>query len=94
MTAQENQSSVNTSPTEVSFHRWSDMPKEKVTDQISRRLVTGQGMMRFVEWGIAAWAPARRRLPILVYERPAGGRLARAVGARAERYAALLRLSA
>jgi len=37
--------SVNTSRTEVTFHRWSDMPKEKVTDQISRRLVTGQGMM-------------------------------------------------
>jgi len=37
--------SVNTSKTEVTFHRWADMPKEKVTDQISRRLVTGQGMM-------------------------------------------------
>lgn len=36
---------VNTSPTKVSFHRWADMPKERVTDQISRRLVTGQGMM-------------------------------------------------
>lgn len=36
---------VNTSTTSVTFHRWSDMPKEKVTDQISRRLVTGQGMM-------------------------------------------------
>lgn len=36
---------VNTSRTDVSFHRWSDMPKEAVTDQISRRLVTGQGMM-------------------------------------------------
>jgi len=29
----------------VTFHRWADMPKEKVTDQISRRLVTGQQMM-------------------------------------------------
>ena len=29
----------------VSFHRWADMPKEKVTDQISRRLVTGDQMM-------------------------------------------------
>ncbi len=36
---------VNTSTTQVTFHRWSDMPKERVTDQISRRLVTGQGMM-------------------------------------------------
>jgi len=37
--------SINTSTTDVTFHRWSDMPKEAVTDQISRRLVTGQGMM-------------------------------------------------
>ncbi len=36
---------VNTSTTSVTFHRWADMPKERVTDQISRRLVTGQGMM-------------------------------------------------
>lgn len=35
----------NTSATAVTFHRWADMPKERVTDQISRRLVTGQGMM-------------------------------------------------
>jgi quercetin dioxygenase-like cupin family protein len=32
-------------PSKVSFHRWADMPREKVTDQISRRLVTGQQMM-------------------------------------------------
>lgn len=38
-------SAINTSPTAVTFHRWADMPKERVTDQISRRLVTGQGMM-------------------------------------------------
>jgi len=38
-------SAINTSATAVTFHRWSDMPKEAVTDQISRRLVTGQGMM-------------------------------------------------
>ena len=29
----------------VKFFRWSDMPKERVTDQISRRLVTGDRMM-------------------------------------------------
>lgn len=29
----------------VSFFRWEDMPKEKVTDSISRRLVTGERMM-------------------------------------------------
>ncbi len=39
------QSPVNTRTDQVTFHRWADMPKEKVTDQISRRLVTGQGMM-------------------------------------------------
>ena len=33
------------SPNNVSFFRWTDMPKEKVTDQISRRLVTGEKMM-------------------------------------------------
>ena len=38
-------SAVNTSDTECTYHRWADMPKEKVTDLISRRLVTGQGMM-------------------------------------------------
>ncbi len=36
---------MTTSRTAVTFHRWADMPKEKVTDQISRRLVTGQQMM-------------------------------------------------
>jgi quercetin dioxygenase-like cupin family protein len=34
-----------TPPSPVSFFRWSDMPKERVTDQISRRLVTGERMM-------------------------------------------------
>ena len=29
----------------VKFFRWSDMPKERVTEQISRRLVTGERMM-------------------------------------------------
>jgi len=43
-----------------------------------RGLSTG-AMMRFVEWGVAAWSPARRRLPILVYERPQGGRVAQAI---------------
>lgn len=27
------------------FFRWSDIPKERVTDQLSRRLVTGERMM-------------------------------------------------
>jgi quercetin dioxygenase-like cupin family protein len=29
----------------VAFHRWSDMPKERVTDQIDRRVVVGERMM-------------------------------------------------
>jgi quercetin dioxygenase-like cupin family protein len=29
----------------VSFHRWDDMPKEKVTDLIDRRVITGDRMM-------------------------------------------------
>jgi quercetin dioxygenase-like cupin family protein len=29
----------------VTFHRWNDMPKEKVTDEIDRRLVCGERMM-------------------------------------------------
>lgn len=45
----------------------------------SIRGLTTSAMVRFVEWGIAAWAPARRRLPILVYERPPGGRVAKSI---------------
>ena len=30
---------------EVNFYRWDDMPLEKVTDQIDRRLVTGTRIM-------------------------------------------------
>jgi quercetin dioxygenase-like cupin family protein len=29
----------------VSFHRWDDMPKEKVTDMIDRRVITSDRMM-------------------------------------------------
>jgi quercetin dioxygenase-like cupin family protein len=29
----------------VTFHRWDDMPKEKVTDKIDRRLIVGERMM-------------------------------------------------
>lgn len=45
----------------------------------SIRGLTGGAILRFVEWGVAAWAPARRRQPILVYEKPQGGRVARSV---------------
>ncbi len=29
----------------VAFHRWSDMPRERVTDDIDRRVITGERMM-------------------------------------------------
>jgi unsaturated pyranuronate lyase len=29
----------------VSFHRWDDMPRERVTDEIDRRVITGERMM-------------------------------------------------
>jgi len=34
-----------TKTAKVTFHRWDDMPKERVTDQIDRRLVVGERMM-------------------------------------------------
>lgn len=32
-------------PSQVSFYRWSDMPRERVSDQLERRLITGERMM-------------------------------------------------
>jgi quercetin dioxygenase-like cupin family protein len=32
-------------PRNVTFYRWTDMPKEKVTDMLDRRLITGDRMM-------------------------------------------------
>jgi quercetin dioxygenase-like cupin family protein len=32
-------------PNETVFYRWDDMPKEKVTDLLDRRLITGDRMM-------------------------------------------------
>lgn len=29
----------------ASFHRWEDMPKERVSDSLQRRLITGERMM-------------------------------------------------
>ncbi len=34
-----------TTPSAVTFSRWEDIQREKVTDQISRRLITGQDVM-------------------------------------------------
>jgi unsaturated pyranuronate lyase len=32
-------------PQSVTFYRWNDMPKEKVSDVLDRRLITGEHMM-------------------------------------------------
>ena len=32
-------------PESVTFYRWNDMPKEKVSDMLDRRLITGARMM-------------------------------------------------
>jgi hypothetical protein len=29
----------------VTFYRWEDMPKEKVSDTLDRRLITGENVM-------------------------------------------------
>lgn len=31
--------------TQTRWHRWEDMPKERVSDQLERRLITGERMM-------------------------------------------------
>jgi quercetin dioxygenase-like cupin family protein len=36
---------VATKSAGVSFHRWSDMPRERVTDAIDRRVITSERMM-------------------------------------------------
>ena len=36
---------VATKSSSVSFHRWNDMPRERVTDEIDRRVITGERMM-------------------------------------------------
>lgn len=36
---------VATKSSGVSFHRWDDMPRERVTDEIDRRVITGERMM-------------------------------------------------
>ncbi|MFN2315201.1 MAG: cupin domain-containing protein [Gemmatimonadales bacterium] len=32
-------------PAGCTFYRWTDMPREKVTDQLDRKLITGERMM-------------------------------------------------
>lgn len=34
------------------------------------------GLIRFAEWGVVTWRPLNRRLAVVVYEKPMGGRLA------------------
>lgn len=41
------------------------------------RSFTGLGLIRFVEWGVVFWGPQRRRLMVIVYETPVGGRMLR-----------------
>ena len=36
---------VATKSSGVSFHRWNDVPRERVTDEINRRVITGERMM-------------------------------------------------
>ncbi|HEX3480256.1 MAG TPA: cupin domain-containing protein, partial [Kofleriaceae bacterium] len=36
---------VVTKSSGVSFHRWDDMPRERVTDDIDRRVITSERMM-------------------------------------------------
>lgn len=39
------------------------------------RTYSGPGLIKFVEWGVIFWPPQRRRLAVVVYELPLGGRL-------------------
>jgi quercetin dioxygenase-like cupin family protein len=34
-----------TKPATATFHRWTDMPRQRVTDQIDRRVIVGDRMM-------------------------------------------------
>jgi quercetin dioxygenase-like cupin family protein len=34
-----------TKPATATFHRWTDMPRQRVTDQIDRRVIVGERMM-------------------------------------------------
>jgi len=36
---------VATKSSGVAFHRWDDVPRERVTDEIDRRVITGERMM-------------------------------------------------
>ena len=45
-------------------------------DLETMRGFTGSASLRFVEWGIVTWRPDHRRLPVVVYEMPSGGRVA------------------
>lgn len=45
-------------------------------DLESMRGFTPGAMFRFVEWGPVTWRPLNRRVPVVVYEMPLGGRVA------------------
>ncbi|MDF1794743.1 MAG: hypothetical protein P1U88_22735 [Thalassobaculaceae bacterium] len=48
-------------------------------DLETMRGFTTNGLLRFVEWGVVTWRPLNRRLAVVVYEKPLGGRVASAV---------------
>jgi hypothetical protein len=44
------------------------------------------GLLQLVEWGPAYWAPLNRRCMVLIYDRPAGGRVMSSLTAEMKRY--------
>lgn len=54
------------------------------------RGVKAQGLMMLVEFGVVDWAPANRRMMVVVYERPMGGRVLPSPNARFEPVAEIL----
>ncbi len=48
--------------------------------------VQSAGLLPLIEWGCAPWAPAGRQCMMVVYERPAGGRVMAGPGAELRRY--------
>jgi hypothetical protein len=43
------------------------------------------GLMHLVEWGAIEWPPAKRKLMVIIYERPMGGRVMTELGAEIRR---------
>lgn len=45
-------------------------------DMETMRGFSTAALMRYVEWGVVTWRPMNRRLAVVVYEKPVGGRVA------------------